>query len=99
MTLLGSRPFVRRISPMAATVRAVPARPLLPLLSLLLTGVSLLLGLLLVLWATPAAAQSTLGTIRGAVRDAHDQPVAAAAVLVTDEDTGVPRTAESDGSG
>jgi hypothetical protein len=76
---------------MAATVRAVRARRLL----LLLVCVSLLAGLS----ATPAAAQSTLGTIRGAVRDAQDQAVPAAAVLVTDEDTGVPRTAESDSSG
>jgi hypothetical protein len=73
---------------MAAPVRAVPARLFLPLL---LACISLLPGL--------AAAQSTLGTIRGAVRDVHDQAVAGAAVLVTDEDTGVPRTAESDGSG
>jgi len=76
---------------MAAPVRAVPARPLL----LLLLGVAFLLGLRV----RPAAAQSTLGTIRGTVRDASDQAVPAAAVLVTDEDTGVPRTADSDGSG
>ena len=41
---------------MAATVRAVPARPLL----LLLIGISLLLP---GPWATPLRAQSTLGTI------------------------------------
>ncbi len=81
---------------MAAKFRAAPARPLL---SLVLIGVWLLPLLLLGLAATPAAAQSTLGTIRGAVRDANDQVVVGAAVLVTDEETGVPRTAESDGSG
>jgi hypothetical protein len=75
---------------MAAPVRAVPVR-----LFLLLVCASFLpcLGV------GPAAAQSTLGTIRGAVRDGQDQAVAGAAVLVTDEDTGVPRTAESDGHG
>ena len=74
---------------MAAPVRA---RLLLPLL---LACVSLLPGVS----ARRAAAQSTLGTIRGAVRDPNDQVVAGAAILVTDEDTGVPRTTESDGSG
>src|SRR4029077_16014547 len=73
-------------------VAPVGARLLLPLL---LVGVSLLPGLS----ARRAAAQSTLGTIRGAVRDGRDQAVAGAAVLVTDEDPGVPRTAETDGSG
>src|SRR5215203_1523359 len=77
---------------MTATVRAEPARPLLPLL---LDFAWLLPGLA----ARPAAAQSTLGTIRGTVRDAQDAPVASAAVLVTDEDTGVPRTVDSDSSG
>ena len=66
---------------------AAPVRAVL----VLLVCVSLVPGL--------SAAQSTLGTIRGAVRDVHDQAVAGAVVLVTDEDTGVPRTAESDGSG
>jgi hypothetical protein len=77
---------------MPAPVRAVPARLLLPLL---LVWVSLLPGA----WVRPAAAQSTLGTIRGSVRDAHGEAVAGAAVLVTDEDTGVPRTAETDATG
>jgi Carboxypeptidase regulatory-like domain/TonB dependent receptor len=77
---------------MVAMFRAASARPML---SLLLIGVWLLPAL----GASPAAAQSTLGTIRGAVRDAQDQVVVGAAVLVTDEDTGVPRTAETDASG
>ena len=46
-----------------------------------------------------AAAQSTLGTIRGTVTDPQKQVVAGAAVLITDEDTGVPRVADTDGSG
>jgi Carboxypeptidase regulatory-like domain/TonB dependent receptor len=77
---------------MTAIVRAAPARPLLPLL---LVFAWLVPGLA----ARPVAAQSTLGTIRGTVRDSQDAPVASAAVLVTDEDTGVPRTVDSDGSG
>src|SRR5688500_6264831 len=77
---------------MAATVGTVPVRPLLPAL---LALVPLLFGLP----AARAAAQSTLGTIRGAVHDMHDQAVAGAAVLVTDEDTGVPRAGETDDSG
>ena len=74
----------------AVMFRAASARPMLPLL----IGVWLLLGVV-----ATATAQSTLGTIRGAVRDAQDQAVAGAAVLVTDEDTGVPRTADTDASG
>ena len=62
---------------------------------LLVIGVGLVLGV----WTTPAAAQSTLGTIRGTVRDPQNTAVASAAVLVTDEDTGVPRTAETDTAG
>ena len=75
-----------------ATRQAVPARRLVPVL---LTVVLLVLASA----ATRAVAQSTLGTIRGAVRDVQDQAVPGAAVLVTDEDTGVPRTADTDGSG
>jgi hypothetical protein len=62
---------------------------------LCLIGVWLLSGV----WMPPAAAQSTLGTIRGAVRDPQNTVVVGAAVLVTDEDTGVPRTAETDAAG
>jgi len=76
---------------MVAKFRAALARPLLLL--------SIAVWMLPWLAVTPAAAQSTLGTIRGAVRDAQDQVVVGAAVLVTDEDTGVPRTAESDAAG
>jgi hypothetical protein len=76
---------------MAAPARVVPLRAQLPLL---LVCMAVLAGL-----SSPAAAQSTLGTIRGVVRDALEQAVPGAAVLVTDEDTGVPRTAETDGSG
>ncbi|HEY8549685.1 MAG TPA: TonB-dependent receptor [Vicinamibacterales bacterium] len=42
-----------------------------------------------------AAAQSTLGTIRGTVTDPQKKVVAGAAVIVTDSDTGVPRVTET----
>lgn len=48
---------------------------------------------------TAAAAQSTLGTIRGTVTDPQKQVVSGAAVLVTDQDTGVPRVADSNSVG
>src|SRR5438093_3440461 len=58
------------------------------------------LVLLLVLGLnTPAFAQSFLGTIRGTVSDPQGQVVPGAAVLITDEATGVPRTLETDGQG
>jgi len=45
------------------------------------------------------SAQSFLGTIRGTVTDPQGAVVAKAAVLITDENTGVPRTAETDTEG
>src|SRR5437762_2461197 len=49
--------------------------------------------------ATPAFAQSFLGTIRGTVTDPQGQVVSGAAVLITDEATGVPRALETDAQG
>jgi Carboxypeptidase regulatory-like domain/TonB dependent receptor len=49
--------------------------------------------------AQAARAQSTLGTIRGVVRDTQQQVIPNAAVLVVDEDTGVPRATGSDDLG
>ncbi len=49
--------------------------------------------------AGPAFAQSFLGTIRGTVTDPSGAAVQNAAVLVVDESTGVPRTAETDSEG
>src|SRR4051812_41830257 len=49
--------------------------------------------------AGPALAQSFLGTIRGTVTDPQGAPVKGASILVVDEATGVPRTAESDAEG
>src|SRR5438093_13424558 len=48
---------------------------------------------------TPAFAQSFLGTIRGTVVDPQGQVVPGAAVLITDESTGVPRSLETDAQG
>ena len=47
----------------------------------------------------PANAQSTLGTVRGTVTDPQGAAVRAAAVLVVDEATGVPRSIETDQEG
>jgi hypothetical protein len=49
--------------------------------------------------APPAWAQSFLGSIRGTVTDSSGGAVPKAAVLVTDEGTGVPRTLETDAEG
>jgi hypothetical protein len=49
--------------------------------------------------AGPASAQSTLGTVRGTVTDPQGAAVRAAAVLVVDEATGVPRSIETDAEG
>ena len=54
---------------------------------------------MLVLSSTGALAQSTLGTIRGTVFDPQRQIVVDAAVLITDEDTGVPRVVETNAAG
>jgi len=45
------------------------------------------------------SAQSFLGTIRGTVVDPQGAAVAKASILITDESTGVPRTAETDTEG
>src|SRR5690242_10393736 len=49
--------------------------------------------------STPVFAQSFLGTIRGTVTDPQGQVVQGAAVLITDEATGVPRSVETDEQG
>jgi Carboxypeptidase regulatory-like domain len=49
--------------------------------------------------ATSAAAQSFLGSIRGTVVDPQGGAVKGAAVLITDESTGVPRALETDDQG
>src|SRR4051794_8757960 len=61
---------------------------------------ALLLGVLAVItFSGPVFAQSFLGTVRGTVVDGQGAPVKGAAVLVVDESTGVPRTAETDAEG
>jgi len=49
--------------------------------------------------AAPARSQSFLGSIRGTVVDPQGSAISGAAVLVTDEATGVPRTLETDAAG
>ena len=49
--------------------------------------------------AVPLYAQSILGTIRGSVTDPQGAVVPSAAVLITDEATGVPRTVDTDALG
>ncbi len=49
--------------------------------------------------AAAVSAQSVLGTIRGTVTDPQGGVVAKASVLITDENTGVPRTVETDAEG
>ena len=66
-----------------------PALPRFVLLALLA-----LLGV-----AATVSAQSFLGTIRGTVVDPQGAAVVKASVLITDESTGVPRTAETDTEG
>jgi Carboxypeptidase regulatory-like domain len=63
-------------------------------------------GRLALLWvlmvatsAVPLHAQSVLGTLRGTITDPQGAAVASVAVLITDENTGVPRTVESDAEG
>src|SRR5215203_6084090 len=50
-------------------------------------------------WATPAAAQSFLGTVRGTVTDAQGAVVGGASVLIIDEDSGATRTIDTDAEG
>ncbi len=61
--------------------------------------VVLWLLLITLAFATSAAAQSFLGTIRGTVLDPQGGAVKGAAVLITDESTGVPRAVETDDQG
>ena len=49
--------------------------------------------------AIPAAAQTTLGTIRGTVFDPQQHVVPGATVVVTDESTNVTREAQTDSQG
>ena len=49
--------------------------------------------------ATPAAAQSFLGTVRGTVTDAQGAVVSGASVLIIDEDSGATRTIDTDAEG
>jgi hypothetical protein len=64
-----------------------------------LRGRRLLALLAAVLAGGPLFAQSFLGTIRGSVVDPQGAPVGKAAVLITDEATGVPRSVETDAQG
>src|SRR4051812_33288389 len=50
-------------------------------------------------FAGTAVAQSFLGTIRGTVVDPQGAPVGGAAVVIVDENTGTPRTLETDAQG
>ena len=58
-----------------------------------------LLVLATALAALPLYAQSVLGTIRGTVTDPQGAVVKSAAVMVTDEATGVPRSVDTDDEG
>ncbi len=58
-----------------------------------------LLLLIPLAFATSSAAQSFLGSIRGTVVDPQGAAVKGAAVLITDEATGVPRALETDDQG
>jgi Carboxypeptidase regulatory-like domain len=67
-------------------------RPVLP--RFVLFALLALLGV-----AAAVSAQSVLGTIRGTVTDPQGGVVAKASILITDENTGVPRTVETDAEG
>ena len=58
-----------------------------------------LMVLMIVAAAWPAAAQTTLGTIRGTVFDQQQNIVPGVSVVVTDEATGVTREAQTDTQG
>jgi len=75
-----------------ARVAAHGARPI-PLKRVMLALVAAALV------AGPGLAQSILGTIRGTVTDPQGAVVPGAAVLVIDENTGVPRPVETDAEG
>jgi hypothetical protein len=74
-------------------VAAPGARPLPP------WRLALLILLAVAAVAVPLHAQSVLGTIRGTVTDPQGGMVPKAAVLITDEATGVPRTLETNAEG
>jgi hypothetical protein len=59
----------------------------------------LCLLLIAMAYAAPAVAQSFLGTLRGTVVDPQGAAVKGAAVLITDEATGVPRNVDTDDEG
>ena len=63
----------------------------------LLTVVTILSSLWL--FIAPAAAQTTLGTIRGTVFDPQQSIVPGATIVVTDEATNVTREAQTDAQG
>jgi len=74
-------------------VAAPGARPFPP------WRLALLIVLAIAAVAVPLHAQSVLGTIRGTVTDPQGGMVPKAAVLITDEATGVPRTLETNAEG
>ena len=74
-------------------VAAPGARPFPP------WRLALLILLAIAAVAVPLHAQSVLGTIRGTVTDPQGGMVPKAAVLITDEATGVPRTLETNAEG
>ena len=74
-------------------VAAPGARPFPP------WRLALLILLAMAAVAVPLHAQSVLGTIRGTVTDAQGGMVPKAAVLITDEATGVPRALETNAEG
>jgi hypothetical protein len=59
----------------------------------------LLVIVMAIIAAVPAAAQTTLGTIRGTIFDPQQQVIPGATVIVTDEATGVSREAQTDPQG
>jgi hypothetical protein len=67
-----------------------------PLRIPLIVGALLVVGTIAI---TPAAAQTTLGTVRGTVRDPQQNVVPGAAVVVTDEATSVSRETQTDQQG
>src|SRR5215207_10981850 len=60
---------------------------------------ALYLLFLFLVTAVPAAAQTTLGTIRGAIVDSQQSVVPGATVVITDEATGVTREVQTDAAG
>ena len=72
-----------------------PPKPICNVCGTLLT-IRVLLFLVI---AVPATAQTTLGTIRGTVRDPQQAVVPGATVVITDESTNVTREVQTDGEG